>query len=85
VKDNVKNAIDNLDIDQLWRLAQEHPRGVLNKISVRQLGKRRIEKLHTYLSALDAEKLKEAHAFELLLFICAENELKNCQEDKSGK
>jgi hypothetical protein len=49
------------------------------------LGKRRIEKLHTYLSALDAEKLKEAHAFELLLFICAENELKNCQEDKSGK
>lgn len=83
--DSVKNAIDNLDIEQLWHLAQEHPRGVLNKISVRQLGKRRIEKLHTYLSALDANKLKEAHAFELLLFICAQNELKSSHDEKSGK
>ncbi|MCF8010216.1 MAG: hypothetical protein K9L17_03955 [Clostridiales bacterium] len=75
--ENVKNAIDNLNMDELWRLALEHPRGVLNKISARQLGKRRIEKLYTYVSAMDTEKLKETHAFELLLYICAEKEMNN--------
>ena len=73
--DEIKNAIDTLQIDRLYSLAQEDLKGVANKISTRQLGKRRMEKLHTYLVALDRKRLKENHAFELLLLTTVEKDL----------
>lgn len=72
---NIKNAVDILDIERLWQLAYGDPRGVINKISIRQLGKKRIERLHAHLLALDKEQLAKNHSFELMLLTCCENEL----------
>lgn len=72
---SIKSAIDMLEIERLWKLAYGDPKGLINKISIRQLGKKRIEKLYTYLLALDKAQLAKNHSFELLLLTCCENEL----------
>ena len=64
----MKIYIDALDMEGLWQLALADPPAVINKVSVRQLGLKRMERLHAHLSALNTVKLNENHSFELLLF-----------------
>lgn len=71
----IRMCIDILDVPRLWGLALSDPPGVLNKMSIRQLGRKRIEKLNAYLRALDSKKLNENHGYELLLLSCIEREL----------
>lgn len=73
---DIKYCIDNLDIDRLWELALTDPSAVFNKISARQLGKRRLVILKAYLYAFDVNKLNENHSFEMLLLSCIKQKLK---------
>lgn len=65
-------AIDYLDMVFLFTLALEDTEGVIRKISIRQLGRKRIDKLHSHIAGMDQKKLLEHKSLLLCISsICA--------------
>lgn len=70
--DNLIGAIDYLDMDFLFTLALEDTEGIIRKISIRQLGRKRIDRLHSHIAGMDQKKLVEHKSLLLCISsICA--------------
>lgn len=69
---NLFRAIAYLDMDFLFTLALEDTEGVIRKISIRQLGRKRIDRLHSHIAGMDQKKLRENKSFLLCIMgMCA--------------
>lgn len=69
--EKIKEAIDCMDMDRLWKLTTEDPAGVFGKISVRMVGKKRVQALYHYLLGSDTT----GKTFEALLRAKVKKEL----------
>lgn len=65
--ENVCRAIDMLDMDYLWNLALSDPVGVLRKISIRQIGRKRITSLLAHIKGMEHKTLGANKSFYLLI------------------
>lgn len=69
---NLLRAIDYLDMDFLFTLALEDTEGVIRKISTRQLGRKRIDRLYSHIAGMDQKRLRENKSFMLCIMgMCA--------------
>jgi hypothetical protein len=73
--DDIKRAIDYLDIDGLWKLACRDPGGFYNKFTIRYVNRSRMEKIYAFLQGRDRDKLGQQRHFEYLLLCKIEHEL----------
>lgn len=68
----IKFRIDNSQFDSLWFQALDNPQSFWPKITLRQLGKRRLEKLQVFLTGMGNHQ----NAFYVMLARAIELELK---------
>lgn len=65
--ENVIRAIDTLDMEYLWKMALSDPVGVLRKISIRQIGRKRISSTLAHIKGMDHKSLESNKSFFLLV------------------
>lgn len=65
--ENVCRAIDTLDMDYLWKLALIDSIGVLRKLSIRQIGRKRLSSLLAHIKGMEHKSLETNRSFFLLV------------------
>jgi hypothetical protein len=65
--ENICRAIDYLDMESLWKLALVDPIGVLRKLSIRQIGKKRLSSLLAHIKGMEHKSLESNKSFFLLV------------------
>ena len=64
---DIKQAIDNRDMQGLYQLALLDPLSFFGKLSVRQIGKLRIEKLQAMLEVMTNDQINKDKFAQLML------------------